>query len=63
MPVKYPELMHDPNDWRTYTERLEQRVDELEGFVRDLRQLASEVTALSNDAVERWCTDVLGDRR
>ena len=36
-----------------------EQVQVLRGFVSDLMQLASEVSALSNDAIERWCKDIL----
>ena len=44
-------------------QRAHARIEELETFVSEIRDLASETTALSNHAVERWCTDVLTPRQ
>lgn len=49
------------DDLEKYIEELEGERKALRGFIADLQQLASETTALSNDAVERWCKQTLED--
>ena len=39
--------------------RREKRIAELEGWIEDVRQRASEVTPLENEAIERWASDIL----